>query len=180
MFKCHQLEHHQHTLGDMVICSHQSTNMAQSITIILHNCYHANDKHYACTDSKVHWANMGLTWVLSAPGWPHVSPMNLAIRWWSLEQGMLSPLLALCEGNPSVTAWYISWHAWLNSMHQWWVAFINWILFVCVRADSRFVPSSWEMALLCNNISHLLGARLKSALYIHTMKVSSVLFIQPN
>ena len=31
-------------------------------------------------DSKVHGANMGPTWVLSAPDGPHVSPMNLAIR----------------------------------------------------------------------------------------------------
>ena len=31
-------------------------------------------------DSKVHGANMGPTWVLSAPGEPHVGPMNLAIR----------------------------------------------------------------------------------------------------
>ena len=31
-------------------------------------------------DSKIHGANMGLTWVLSAPDGPHVSPMNLAIR----------------------------------------------------------------------------------------------------
>ena len=31
-------------------------------------------------DSKVHGANMGPIWVLSAPGGPHVGPMNLAIR----------------------------------------------------------------------------------------------------
>ena len=31
-------------------------------------------------DSKVHWAYMGPTWVLSSPGGPHVGPMNLAIR----------------------------------------------------------------------------------------------------
>ena len=30
-------------------------------------------------DSKIHGANMGPTWVLSAPDWPHVGPMNLAI-----------------------------------------------------------------------------------------------------
>ena len=30
--------------------------------------------------SKVHVAHMGPTWVLSAPGRPHVGPMNLAIR----------------------------------------------------------------------------------------------------
>ena len=33
-----------------------------------------------CPDSKVHGANMGPTWVLSAPDGPHVDPMNLAIR----------------------------------------------------------------------------------------------------
>ena len=33
-----------------------------------------------CPDSKVHMVNMGPTWVLSAPGGPHVGPMNLAIR----------------------------------------------------------------------------------------------------
>ena len=31
-------------------------------------------------DTKVHGANMGPTWVLSAPDGPHVRPMNLAIR----------------------------------------------------------------------------------------------------
>ena len=31
-------------------------------------------------DNKNHGANMGPIWVLSAPGGPHVGPMNLAIR----------------------------------------------------------------------------------------------------
>ena len=31
-------------------------------------------------DSKIHAANMGPTWVLAAPGGPHVDPMNLVIR----------------------------------------------------------------------------------------------------
>ena len=31
-------------------------------------------------DSKVHWANIGPTWVLSAPDGPHVGSMNLAIN----------------------------------------------------------------------------------------------------
>ena len=35
---------------------------------------------YSVPDSKVHGANMGPTWVLSAPDGPHVGPMNLAIR----------------------------------------------------------------------------------------------------
>ena len=36
-------------------------------------------KSTSIPDSKVHGANMGPTWVLSAPGGPHVGPMNLAI-----------------------------------------------------------------------------------------------------
>ena len=35
---------------------------------------------HAIPDSKVHVANMGPTWVLAAPGGPHIGPMNLAIR----------------------------------------------------------------------------------------------------
>ena len=34
----------------------------------------------AVPDNKVHGANMGPTWVLSAPDGPLVGPMNLAIR----------------------------------------------------------------------------------------------------
>ena len=35
-----------------------------------------------------------------------------------------------------------------------------------IRADSRFAPSQWETALLCNDVSHWLGANLESALYM--------------
>ena len=35
------------------------------------------------------------------------------------------------------------------------------------RADSRFVLSQWETALLCNDVSHWLGARLVSALKLY-------------
>ena len=33
------------------------------------------------------------------------------------------------------------------------------------RADSSFAPSQWETVLLCNDVSHWLGASLESALY---------------
>ena len=35
------------------------------------------------------------------------------------------------------------------------------------RADSRFAPSQWETALLCNDVFHWLGASLESALFKH-------------
>ena len=38
-------------------------------------------------DSKVHGANMGATWVLSALDGPHVGPMNLAFRVMLLQTG---------------------------------------------------------------------------------------------
>ena len=39
----------------------------------------ANSLEEVSPDSKVDGANMGPTWVLSAPGGPHVGPINLAI-----------------------------------------------------------------------------------------------------
>ena len=33
------------------------------------------------------------------------------------------------------------------------------------RADSRFAPNQWETALLCNDVSHCLGASLESVLW---------------
>ena len=38
------------------------------------------------------------------------------------------------------------------------------IIRLLYRAGFRFTPSQWEMALLCNKVSHWLGASLESAL----------------
>ena len=51
------------------------------------NTHVAGWSHKLTPDSKVHGANMGPTWVLSAPGGPHVGPTNLAIR---------DPIKAIC------------------------------------------------------------------------------------
>ena len=53
------------------------------------DCEHIYSLHWDTApendpDSKVHGAKMGPTWVLSAPGEPHVGPMNLAIRGYNL------------------------------------------------------------------------------------------------
>ena len=51
---------------------------------VSNNCtYHGNVTNKYTTgnpDSNVHGANIGPTWVLSAPGGPHIGPINLAIR----------------------------------------------------------------------------------------------------
>ena len=56
----------------------------------------------ATPDRKVHGANTGPTWVLSAPGGPHVGPMNLAIRD-SIEP--YSTNLYVCWGGMEIQGW---------------------------------------------------------------------------
>ena len=46
-------------------------------------------------DSKFHGANMGPTWVLSAPDGPHVGPMNLATRVFSKWLSVILTHIAL-------------------------------------------------------------------------------------
>ena len=47
------------------------------------------------------------------------------------------------------------------------------IFYWCVRADSKCAPSQWETALLCNDVSHWLGASLESAMCVISDKQSS-------
>ena len=58
------------------ICSHIVSIHMISTT---HNALTMKLCHI-CPESKVHGANIGPTWVLSAPDGPHVSPRNLVIR----------------------------------------------------------------------------------------------------
>ena len=54
-------------------------NNVSNINLIL--TYNHKMNHLGSNpDSKVHAAHMGPTWVLSAPGGPHVGPVNLAVR----------------------------------------------------------------------------------------------------
>ena len=46
------------------------------------------------------------------------------------------------------------------------------------RADSMFVPSQWEMELLCNNVSHWLGASLESGLHPSLIQSSNLHILQ--
>ena len=60
---------------------------------------HYSPMTYTSPDSKVHGANMGPTWVLSAPGGPHVCPINLAIRvyiWFKRTRQCLTFFVSFC------------------------------------------------------------------------------------
>ena len=64
-----------------------------------------------------------------------------------------------CSPSYSIEKWSGSTYDQINFYQK-----LKWDVFY-YRADSRFVHSQWEMALLCNDISHWLGANLESALY---------------
>ena len=57
-------------------------------SVLLDTSYFFNHKYrpevgntlHPSPDSKIHGANIGPTWVLPAPGGPHVGPKNLAVR----------------------------------------------------------------------------------------------------
>ena len=49
-------------------------------TVIIQKDHNIPHHAWGFPDSKVHVAHLGPTWVLSAPGGPHVGPMNLVIR----------------------------------------------------------------------------------------------------
>ena len=44
-----------------------------------------------------------------------------------------------------------------------------------MRADSRFVSNQWETALLCNVVSHWLGASLESVLTMHMLRCETTI-----
>ena len=54
--------------------------------------------YHAYPDINIHVAHLGLTWVLLAPGGPHVGPMNLAIRVMAKMHMSLWSWLFPCSG----------------------------------------------------------------------------------
>ena len=65
--------------GSKVLANERSCYICSILFHWLRPCSAIARKH-TYQDSKIHGANMGPTWFLSAPGGPHVGPMNLAIR----------------------------------------------------------------------------------------------------
>ena len=73
-------------------------------------------------DSKVHGANMGPTWVLSAPDGPHVGPMNFAIR------GVLCSKKSCVIGN------------WCNMIHYNKVQYTVWCSTIITQSIFKILP----------------------------------------
>ena len=67
-------------------------------------------------ESKIHGANKGPTWVLSAPDGPHVGPMNLAIGVGKYY------LLRYVEISAQVTCCFFDEHHIKLTVEQWWLS----------------------------------------------------------
>ena len=110
--------------------------------------------------------------------------MNLC--WWSYTTVVIGPIsfmIFTCNLNTVEVMFYCN----SISGHQ----IIIYLQNVCTyyssatheiqpRAEFRFAPSQWETALLCNNISHWLGASLESALqpyWLPTCEIQNILAI---
>ena len=102
-----------------------------------------------CTfpNSKVHGANMGPTWVLSAPDGPHVGLMILAI-WVVLRDGI--GLSNLSNEKPDIVLREISVHCW----HCTWLA--GWRVI-------GYTIDWWEIKYVLCSTCHIIAVRHFSA-----------------
>ena len=104
-------------------------------------------------DSKTHGANMGLTWVLSAPDGLHVGPMNLAIKGaiidrvtptiFSLRAWTLDITIFISEAQ---TEWLAVWKATVASL----TSYISQVLLISplicsVNATDYRLITYWHM-----------------------------------
>ena len=139
------------------------------LDVIIDSCLHSSVVITTCIwvhsvpDSKVHGANMGPTWVLSAPGVPHVGPMDLAI--WGIQCSAPYPhmeylMCVLCNHiitiNHAITGqnwtstssvlpnlgWYWFWFI-MTCLQGWWLLQSCW--FVQQIKKNNNCPWYWRM-----------------------------------
>ena len=118
------------------------------------------------------WCRQATSHYLSQcwPSWPNVDP-DLCHHMASLGHDELNNIIVMKRRRMYLL--FLSFHHFLSSQH--WDGTVNRIpsswkiryLFSCIvntRAVCRFVLSQWETMLLCNDISHWLGASLEWAI----------------
>ena len=128
-------------------------------------------------------------WISMIDGWG--ISCEIALIWMSLDfiddQSKLVQVMAWCH---QATSHYLS-QCWPRSLMPYDVTRPQWVncsislicspknftglildtesLLSSVRSDSQFASSQWETVLLCNKVSHWLGAILESTLSIYVM-----------
>ena len=95
-------------------------------------------------DSKVHGANMGPTWVLSAPDGPHLGPMTLAIRVPNIKvERWRDPIIFISEIHILV-----KWHLYIETtpLSAHW-KYLHWLYILVqflVTINSCRAPFGWK------------------------------------
>ena len=113
--------------------------------ITKHHIQYKKKKKCEDPDSKVHGANMGPTWVLSAPDGPHVGPMNLAItgtlaRIWTLKD---IPLLAIFGSILKNHDCWIT-GAYFNTTYWWLIARLQYLQCIS-NGDTAVLHQAMDM-----------------------------------
>ena len=107
-------------------------------------------------DSKVHGANMGPTWDLSAPDGPHVGPMNLATRVVSTRNELVYLIMVIIDNwhELHVEWWPIQSH--INSNKDASIKHEAWQIYLFYRIgalqyDGYLHPQWYVNVHICNN-----------------------------
>ena len=122
------------------------------------------------SDSKVHGANTGPTWVLLAPGGPHIGPMNLATWGGKVEQCDLShcmcyPIFAmLMIGVEMLKFHFLEYQKKTqDSMSHWeWFLVVKWGLFESIHNLSNFKEIVVVVTIVPADILAPLGGRISA------------------
>ena len=72
------LQVHYCVIEELSFINHNNGHVIAKYSMWWYYCLSSVNNNYS--DGKVHGASMGPPWVLSAPGGPHVGPINIAIR----------------------------------------------------------------------------------------------------
>ena len=125
-------------------------------------------------DDVIKWKHFSRYWPLCGDCTGH--------RWIPLTKATDAELLCFLWSAPWINGWVNNREAGESRRHRahhdvilmtlglWDTLVSSWSWHTVYRADSRFAPSQWETALLCNDVSNWLGASLESALCIYKIQ----------
>ena len=134
--------------------------------------------HKDVLDSRIHGANMGPTWVLSAPDGPHVGPMSLAIRGVAV-QAKLADNKRCCievELRNMIHSPLFRVRSWNHAVKRWMSCFVRtsiiWDGFPLMRKMNHNNGKSYPNLLVFTGVS---WSRLLPSLHIYLVDLIRVL-----
>ena len=119
---------------------------------------------YSDTDQRKHQSSASLAFVRRIHRGPVNSPHKWPVTRKMFPFDNVIMLLMWILGSQRCSQGMRGGRPWLMRLYVFYtLVFHLWSQYIH-RANSKFAPSQWETALLCNDVSHWLGASLESAL----------------